>query len=144
MTERYDDKKVFCRFVPALCHFVAFMLGERAGKSQVETRMKQKKSTWDFPRLRGTVMNLKEIAYSHYLPAKRKRRHTWATIAVEAGAGIEAVAMVLGHGSINTTQQYYLQPTRKICAGVQALVSERIVGALFRIPRYGMGHRCKR
>lgn len=79
-------------------------------------------------------MNLKEIAYSHYLPAKRKRRHTWATIAVEAGAGIEAVAMMLGHGSINTTQQYYLQPTRKICAGVQALVSERIVGALFRIP----------
>lgn len=96
--------------------------------------MKQKKSTWDFPRLKGTVMNLKEIAYSHYLPAKRKRRHTWATIAIEAGAGIEAVAMMLGHGSINTTQQYYLQPTRKICAGVQALVSERIVGALFRIP----------
>ena len=57
-----------------------------------------------------------------------QRRHTWATIAVEAGAGIEAVAMMLGHGSINTTQQYYLQPTRKICAGVQALVSERIVG----------------
>lgn len=57
------------------------------------------------------------------------RRHTWATIAVEAGAGIEAVAMMLGHGSINTTAQYYLQPTRKICASVQALVSERIVGA---------------
>ena len=35
----------------------------------------------------------------------------------------------LGHGSINTTQRYYLQPTRKICAGVQALVRERIVGA---------------
>ena len=85
--------------------------------------MKQKKSTWDFPRLKGTVMNLKEIAYSHYLPAKRKRRHTWATIAVEA------VAMMLGHGSISTTAQYYLQPTCKICAGVQALVSERIVGA---------------
>lgn len=58
-----------------------------------------------------------------------QRRHTWATIAVEAGAGIEAVAMMLGHGSISTTAQYYLQPTRKICAGVQALVSERIVGA---------------
>ena len=58
-----------------------------------------------------------------------QRRHTWATIAVEAGAGIEAVAMMLGHGSISTTVQYYLQPTRKICAGVQALVSERIVGA---------------
>ncbi len=58
-----------------------------------------------------------------------QRRHTWATIAVEAGAGIEAVAMMLGHGSINTTAQYYLQPTRKICASVQALVSERIVGA---------------
>lgn len=45
--------------------------------------MKQKKSTWDFPRLKGTVMNLKEIAYSHYLPAKRKRRHTWEGYASE-------------------------------------------------------------
>lgn len=57
-----------------------------------------------------------------------QRRHTWATIAVEAGAGIEAVAMMLGHGSINTTAQYYLQPTRKICASVQALVSDRSLG----------------
>lgn len=32
-------------------------------------------------------MSIKEIAYAHYLPAKRKRRHTWETIAVEAGTG---------------------------------------------------------
>lgn len=56
-----------------LCLFVAVIFGERAGKSQVETRMKQKKSTWDFPRLKGTVMNLKEIAYAHYLPAEQTR-----------------------------------------------------------------------
>lgn len=55
------------------------------------------------------------------------RRHTWATVAVEAGAGIEAVAMMMGHESIVTTQRYYLQPTKKICAHVQALVSERLM-----------------
>lgn len=42
MTERYDDKKAFCRFVPALLLFAAVQFGERTEKSQVETHTKHK------------------------------------------------------------------------------------------------------
>lgn len=42
MTERYDDKKAFCRFVPALLLFAAVQFGERTEKPQVETHTKHK------------------------------------------------------------------------------------------------------
>lgn len=48
MTERYDDKIAFCRFVPALLLFAAFQFGERTAKSQVETHTKHYKHAWDF------------------------------------------------------------------------------------------------
>ena len=53
MTERYDDKKAFCRFVPALLLFAAVQLGERTEKPQVETHTKHNKHAWDFFRQKG-------------------------------------------------------------------------------------------
>lgn len=35
-------------------------------------------------------------------------RHTWATLAVEAGVGIETVAMMLGHSEISTAYDHYI------------------------------------
>lgn len=36
-------------------------------------------------------------------------RHSWATIALEAGAAIEDVSVALGHSSVDTCVQHYLQ-----------------------------------
>lgn len=57
----------------------------------------------------------------------RNRRHTWATIAVEAGASIEAVAMMLGHSSILTAYEHYIVPKRSICQGVQRLWQQEVM-----------------
>lgn len=53
-------------------------------------------------------------------------RHTWATLAVEAGVGIEAVAMMLGHTGISTAYEHYIVPRRSICRKAQAKV-ERLM-----------------
>lgn len=53
MTERYDDKKAFCRFVPALLLFAAVQFGERTEKHQVETHTKHNKHAWVFLRQKG-------------------------------------------------------------------------------------------
>lgn len=58
------------------------------------------------------------------------RRHTWATVAVEAGASIEAVAMMLGHSSITTTYRYYLRTRKDICLSVQRAFEKRLMAAL--------------
>lgn len=49
-------------------------------------------------------------------------RHTWATLAVEAGVGIETVAMMLGHTEITTAYNHYIVPRKTICAEAQAKV----------------------
>lgn len=55
-------------------------------------------------------------------------RHTWATLAVEAGVGIETVAMMLGHTDIGTAYEHYIVPRRSICVEAQRAV-ERLVMA---------------
>lgn len=51
-------------------------------------------------------------------------RHTWATLAVEAGVGIETVAMMLGHTDISTAYNHYIVPRKTICQEAQAAVEK--------------------
>lgn len=46
-------------------------------------------------------------------------RHTWATLAVEAGVGIETIAMMLGHTDISTAYAHYIVPRATICKDAQ-------------------------
>ena len=41
-------------------------------------------------------------------------RHSWATIALDAGAAIEDVAVALGHTGVDTCVQHYLQSFRTV------------------------------
>ena len=43
-------------------------------------------------------------------------RHTWATIALEAGAAIEDIAVALGHTTVNTALAHYLQSFTTVVA----------------------------
>lgn len=54
-------------------------------------------------------------------------RHTWATLAVEAGVGIETVAMMLGHTDISTAYDHYIVPRRTICVAAQEAVEGLLV-----------------
>lgn len=55
-------------------------------------------------------------------------RHTWATLAVEAGVGIETVAMMLGHTDIGTAYEHYIVPRPRICKDAQRVVERLILG----------------
>ena len=55
-------------------------------------------------------------------------RHTWATLAVEAGVGIETVAMMLGHTDIGTAYEHYIVPRPRICKDAQREVERLILG----------------
>lgn len=54
-------------------------------------------------------------------------RHTWATLATEAGVGIETVAMMLGHTDISTAYNHYIVPRRTICVAAQEAVEGLLV-----------------
>lgn len=56
-------------------------------------------------------------------------RHTWATLAVEAGVGIETVAMMLGHSGITTAYEHYIVPRRRICQDAQKAVERLLLSA---------------
>ena len=56
-------------------------------------------------------------------------RHTWATLAVEAGVGIETVAMMLGHTEIGTAYAHYIVPRRSICRDAQRAVEKLVMAA---------------
>lgn len=54
-------------------------------------------------------------------------RHTWATLAVEAGVGIETVAMMLGHTDIGTAYEHYIVPRPRICKDAQREVERLLI-----------------
>ena len=56
-------------------------------------------------------------------------RHTWATLAVEAGVGIETVALMLGHTGISTAYEHYIVPRARVCKDAQREVERLIMRA---------------
>lgn len=56
-------------------------------------------------------------------------RHTWATLAVEAGVGIETVAMMLGHTGIGMAYEHYIVSRLSICKGAQRAVEKLLLAA---------------
>lgn len=57
------------------------------------------------------------------------RRHSWATISIEGGATIEAVAMMLGHTSIMTAYEHYIVQRDSVCKSVQSLFQSAIMSS---------------
>lgn len=53
-------------------------------------------------------------------------RHTWASMALQAGTDIAIVAMMLGHTELDTSYKYYLSTNRDMCSDVQSSV-ERLI-----------------
>ena len=64
---------------------------------------------------------IKSWCKSHQLPhvSMTNLRHTWATLAIEAGIGIETVAMMLGHTEIGTAYEHYIVPRKSVCVQAQ-------------------------
>lgn len=48
-------------------------------------------------------------------------RHSWATIAVEAGIHIETIAMMLGHSNLMTAYNHYIVPRKSIIQAAQSI-----------------------
>lgn len=69
----------------------------------------------------ATARRIRSWCRSHGLPhvSMTNLRHTWATLAIEAGIGIETVAMMLGHTEIGTAYEHYIVPRKAVCVQAQ-------------------------
>ena len=69
----------------------------------------------------ATARRIRSWCRSHGLPhvSMTNLRHTWATLAIEAGIGIETVAMMLGHTDIGTAYEHYIVPRKSVCVQAQ-------------------------
>lgn len=55
-------------------------------------------------------------------------RHSWATVAIGAGAAIEDVAVALGHTSVEMCRRHYLLSTRAVVSRAQEAFTRAILG----------------
>ena len=71
---------------------------------------------------------IKSWCKAHDLPhvSMTNLRHTWATLAIEAGVGIETVAMMLGHTEIGTAYEHYIVPRKSVCVQAQKIWSDHL------------------
>lgn len=60
--------------------------------------------------------------------AMRNLRHTWATLAAQAGVAIEHTAAMLGHSNINTCYRYYMALTKAAATRAQRKLSRLVLG----------------
>lgn len=67
---------------------------------------------------------------NHKLPriTMKNLRHTWGTIAAQAGVKIEDVAAMMGHANIQTTYRYYYDLDAARSKRAQKRVARRILG----------------
>lgn len=74
---------------------------------------------------------IKSWCKSHSMPyvPQTQLRHTWATLAIEAGVGIETVSMMLGHTDIGTAYEHYIVPRLSICKDAQMRVEKLLKAA---------------
>ena len=114
-------------------HWVAGRIVEYATKTKLSDRWR-KLPRWALERLRQLRGHLRsgrlrgELA-PHQIADRFRRfcrrsglpwvpmtclRHSWATISLEAGAAIEDVSVALGHSTVDTCIQHYLQSFRTV------------------------------
>ena len=77
----------------------------------------------------GIGRRLKSWCRKNGLPwvSLQNLRHTWATLAIEAGVGIESVALLLGHTEIGTAYSHYMRRTKAICEEAQGLWQRYVI-----------------
>lgn len=72
---------------------------------------------------------IKRYADRHKLPkvTMENTRHTWGTIAVEAGGDIATIAMMMGHSDITTTYRYYLRLNTRAMRRLQRRLNAKMM-----------------
>lgn len=76
------------------------------------------------------VYRIQKWIERHRLPriTMKNLRHTWGTIAAQAGVKIEDVAAMMGHGNIQTTYRYYYSLDAARSKRAQRRVVRRVLG----------------